>query len=284
MKVIVVTGGEGFVGSHLCEALAAAGHKVISLDNHFVPPTRPRVPGVEYRVGHTKHIAQLVPETPDVIYHLGEYSRVHKSVEEPELVHDLNIVGTQAVVNYWRDTNKHTTCKLVYAGSSTKFESRDIAPYTAAKAANTELVAHVGTQEQLPYAITYFYNVYGPGERGWDNFGTVVETFRLNMIAGKPHLVNAPGTQTRSFTHVLDIVSALIAVGERGEGDGYTISSGEVHAIQEVAELFGGPIEIRPQTKTSRSSGADDSTQVRALGWQPTHTLAAYIAECKQSV
>lgn len=281
-KTIVVTGGEGFVGSHLCAELTKAGHRVISLDNHFVAPTRPRIEGVEYRVGHTKDIATLIPETPNVIFHLGEYSRVHKSVEEPELVEDLNIVGTRGVVQFWKQKNKETKCKLVYAGSSTKFESRDIAPYTRAKALNTELVARVGEELSLPYAITYFYNVYGPGERGWDNFGTVIETFRQNRLAGRSHTVNAPGTQTRSFTHVLDIVSALIAVGERGQGEGYTISSGEVHSIREVAELFGGEIMMAPQTKTSRSSGADDSAKVRALGWAPQHTLTQYVAEVTQ--
>jgi UDP-glucose 4-epimerase len=277
-KLIVVTGGEGFVGSHLCARLSKDGNRVISLDNHFVPPA-PRTPGVDYRVGHTKDIARLVPETPDLIYHLGEYSRVHKSVEEPELVEDLNIVGTRAVVEYWKEKK----CKLVYAGSSTKFESWDIAPYTRAKAENTELVARVGEENRLPYAVVYFYNIYGPGERGWDNFGTVVETFRQNMLAGRPHTVNAPGTQTRAFTHVFDTVEGLVIAGEKAQGEGYTISSGEVHSIREVAEMFGGPIAMGPQTKTSRSAGADDSSKMRALGWAPAHTLAEYIEECKHA-
>lgn len=274
---ILVTGGEGFVGAHLCARLVAMGHRVISLDNNFVPPCAP-VDGVEYRKGHTKDIARLVPESPDIIYHLGEYSRVHKSVEEPELVEDLNIVGTRAVVDYWIEKK----CKLVYAGSSTKFESRDAAPYTRAKAHNTELVAATGEQHKLPYAVVYFYNVYGPGERGWDNFGTVVETFRQNMLAGRPHTVNAPGTQTRSFTHVLDTVEGLIIAAQKAQGEGYTISSGEVHSIREVAEMFGGEIVMGQQTKTSRSAGADDSSKMRALGWAPRHTLREYIESTKQ--
>lgn len=277
-QTIVVTGGEGFVGAHLCERLVKDGNRVISLDNHFVP-SAPRTAGVEYRVGHTKDISTLIPETPDIIFHLGEYSRVHKSVEEPELVEDLNIVGTRAVVDFWKDKK----CKLVYAGSSTKFASRDAAPYTRAKAENTELVERVGEEHRLPYAVVYFYNVYGPGERGWDNFGTVVETFRQNILAGRPHTVNAPGTQTRAFTHVLDTVEGLIVAGERAQGTDYTISSDDVHSIREVAELFGGPIHMAPQTKTSRSAGADGSSKMRALGWVPTHTLKRYIEECKRA-
>jgi UDP-glucose 4-epimerase len=173
-------------------------------------------------------------------------------------------------------------CKLVYAASSTKSESPDIAPYTWAKATNVGLINNYGKWYGLPYAITYFYNVYGPRERAWGNYGTVVETFRQNYLAGKPHQVNAPGTQTRAFTHVLDTVEGIVLAGEKGEGDGYTISSDDVHSVREIAELFGGEIELRPQTKTSRSAGAVDTSQVTALGWKQRHTLKGYIEEAKQ--
>lgn len=277
-KTAVVTGGAGFVGSHLCERLLKDGHRVIGIDNYFAGSKENHVAGVEYREGHTKDIAQLVPETPDIIYHLGEYSRVHKSLEEPGVVWDLNTAGTQGVLEFWR-THK---CKLVYAASSTKAESPDIAPYTWAKAANVGLINNYGKWYGLPYAITYFYNVYGPRERGWGNFGTVVETFRQNYLAGKPHEVNAPGTQTRAFTHVLDTVEGIVLAGEKGAGDGYSISSADVHSIQEVAQLFGGPVELKPQTKTSRSSGAEDTSKIQSLGWQQRHTLKDYIAAAKR--
>lgn len=285
-KLILVTGGAGFVGSHLCERLAKEGHTVISLDNYFSGSRENHVPGVEYREGHTKDVEELVPESPDLVYHLGEYSRVHPSLEEPGLVFDLNIRGTQAVLEFCRLKE----CKLVYAASSTKSEGshaasgvqgRDLTPYTWAKAANVDLVNNYGAWYKLPYAIVYFYNVYGPRERAWGNLGTVVETFRQNFLAGKPHHVNAPGTQTRSFTHVLDAVEGIVLVGEKGQGDGYNISANDVHSILDIAQMFGGEIEMRPQTKMSRSSGADDVSKIEALGWKPHHTLAGYIDECK---
>ena len=117
-KLILVTGGAGFVGSHLCKRLVAGGHRVISLDNYFTGSKDNHVGGVEYREGHTKHIGRLVSETPDIIFHLGEYARVEKSFEDPiELIWDLNITGTFAVAEFWRTRGG----KLVYAGSSTKF-------------------------------------------------------------------------------------------------------------------------------------------------------------------
>ena len=116
-KIIVVTGGAGFIGSHLCERLVHDGHKVISLDNYFTGTPENHVSGVEYRTGHTKDIAKLIPETPELVFHLGEYARTEKSFEDIELVWDLNKTGTFAVLEFCR---RHKA-KLIYAGSSTKF-------------------------------------------------------------------------------------------------------------------------------------------------------------------
>lgn len=285
-KLTVVTGGAGFVGSHLCEALHARGYRVISLDNYFTGSKDNHVPGVEYREGHTKDIEKHIPESPEFIFHLGEYARVLASLEEPELVWDMNIAGSLAVLDFWRKKGG----KLIYAGSSTKSanakgtdgtEGRNLSPYTWAKASTAELVNNYGRWYTLSYAIVYFYCVYGPRERAWGDHGTVVETFRRNFLEGKPHNVNAPGTQTRAFTHVLDTVEGIILAAEKGDGDGFNISANDVHSIKEIAEMFGGEIEMKPQTKSSRSSTADDTSKIEALGWNQKWTLKEYIEEAK---
>src|SRR3989338_3597229 len=112
-KLILVTGGAGFIGSHLCERLVRDGHRVISLDNYFTCSRENHVPGVEYREGHTKDIAKLITEGVDLIYHLGEYARVEQRLEEPDVVWDLNVAGTHGVLEFWRARKN----KLVYAGS-----------------------------------------------------------------------------------------------------------------------------------------------------------------------
>src|SRR5690242_13668999 len=122
-KLILVTGGAGFVGASLVKRLVADGHRVISLDNYFTGTKENHVPGAEYREGHTKDIERHVPETPDLVFHLGEYARVEQSILEPEIVHDLNIEGTKGVVEFW----KKRRMKLVYAGSSTKFAEEGFA-------------------------------------------------------------------------------------------------------------------------------------------------------------
>lgn len=278
-KTIVVTGGAGFVGSHLCERLVTDGHTVISLDNYFTGSKDNHVAGVEYREGHTKDIEKHIPETPDIIYHLGEYSRVAKSLEEPELVFDLNMHGTFGVLEFWRKKK----CKLVYAGSSTKFESPNIAPYTWGKAANSELVACYAAWYSLPYAVVYFYNVYGPGERaGVNDYGTVIETFKQNYLQGKPHEVRGSGEQTRAFTHIADTVEGILLAAQKGESDEYGICAKDVYSLLDVAKMFGGDITFLPATKSTRSSGAMDTSKIEALGWRQSRFLKDYIEEAKR--
>jgi UDP-glucose 4-epimerase len=277
-KLILVTGGAGFIGSHLCERLAAEGHKVISLDNYFAGSRENHVPGVEYREGHTKDIETLVPETPDLVYHLGEYSRVEKSFEDVELVWSLNQFGTFAVLEFAR----RRKAKLIYAGSSTKFGDaglgRDQSPYAWSKASMTDLVKNYGEWFGLDYAITYFYNVYGPRERS-GAFGTVVEIFRQQYQRGLPISVVAPGTQERIFTHVLDIVDALVLVGASGVGDGYGIGSEDRLTILELAKLFGPAVLMLPERQGNRQVAAIDSSKTRALGWAPRRSLPGYVRE-----
>ncbi|OGZ18549.1 MAG: hypothetical protein A2494_02570 [Candidatus Lloydbacteria bacterium RIFOXYC12_FULL_46_25] len=285
-KTILVTGGAGFIGLHLIERLLKDGHRVISLDNYFTGTKENHIAGAEYREGHTKDIAKHISETPDIIYHLGEYSRVAKSFDEPGVVFDLNMVGTFAVLEFWR---KHQ-CKLVYAGSSTKHAEvredgvlgRNLSPYTWAKAANSDLVVNYARWYSLSYAITYFYNVYGPRERGEGERGTFIEICKERYLKGEPHKIASPGTQTRAFTHVEDTVSGIIAAGECVESDEYGISAKEVHSLLDVARMFGGDVEFLPQTRSTRSTGAVDTTNLEKLGWKQEHTLEDYIKKLKK--
>lgn len=288
-NTVLVTGGAGFVGSHLCARLVKEGHRVISLDNYFAGSTDNHVEGAEYRNGHTKDVVTLVPEKIDLIYHLGEYSRVAPSLVEPGIVWDLNIVGTQAVLEYWRERG----CKLVYVGSSTKFAEqredkvagKNRAPYSWAKAANTELVHNYGRWYDLSYSVVYFYNVYGPGERSgqFDGaYGTIVETFKQCHLAGTACTINGEGEQTRAFTHIQDTIDALVLVGEKGGREEYAICAQEVYSLLQLAEMFGLEVEFAPATKSTRSSGADDTTNLKELGWSQQQTLKQYIESCKK--
>lgn len=281
-KTIVVTGGAGFVGSHLCERLLAEGHTVISLDNYSTGSKENHLDGVEYREGHTKDIESIIPENPDLVFHLGEYARVEQSFDDVKKVLDYNTVGTTAVLEYVRDKGS----KIVYAGSSTKFADggigKDQSPYAWTKSTNTNLVQRYGDWYKIPYAITYFYNVYGPRERGDLESGTLIGIFRDKVKRGEKLSVRLPGTQRRNFTHVDDIVDGLIRVGEKGEGDEYGLGHPDSYSIMEVAEMFGGEIEMLEERPGNRmSSGIDVHRASLELGWEPKRNLPDFIEELK---
>lgn len=282
-QLAVVTGGAGFVGSHLCERLVTEGYKVISLDNYFTGTPDNHVEGVAYRTGHTKDIAKHITETPDILFHLGEYARTEKSFEDVELVWDLNKTGTFSVLEFCR---RHD-CKIVYAGSSTKFadqgDGRDQSPYAWTKATNTELVQNYAEWFGVKYAITYFYNVYGPREMS-GSYGTVVRIFSEQFRQGEPLLVTSPGTQTRNFTHVYDIVAGLLLVAKKGEGDGYGIGADQAYTVLDLAQMFGSEVIMMPERKGNRMSGGVNNERVKKLGWKQSHQLADWIKQVKTEV
>ena len=276
VKKILVTGGAGFIGTHLCRRLVENGNEVISLDNYFTGQKDNHVPGVEYREGHTKDIKSIVPEKIDIVFHLGEYSRVEQSLEEPELVWDLNVAGTFAVAEYCRENN----IRLVYAGSSTRFSDNglggNLSPYAFSKMVHSELIKNYGAWYNLPYAITYFYNVYGPGERS-GRYGTVIEIFHQQYLKKQPLSVTAPGTQVRIFTHVEDIVDGLVLIGGQDVSGEFGLGADESYSILEVAKMFKTDINMSPERQGNRLGAEIDSSRSKALGWTPKHRLEDYI-------
>jgi UDP-glucose 4-epimerase len=278
-RFALVTGGAGFIGAHLCNALSRRGDTVISLDNDFNTSRTALLPAVIRRSGHTADIEQVVPEVPDLLFHLGEYSRAEKSFEEPGAVWRMNMAGTAAVLEYCRKAGR---TKLIYAGSSTKFAEcgpgRHQSPYAWSKAVNTELVRNYGAWYGVRYAIAYFYNVYGPGESA-GSYGTVVEIFSQQAAAGIPLTVVAPGSQRRNFTHVDDVVGGLLLVADRGEGDNFGLGSEDCYSVLEVAQMFGGDVEMLPSRRGNRMSSRLDSRKSRRLGWTAAKRLVDYVAQ-----
>jgi len=282
-KKILVTGGAGFVGSHLCERLAKdENNEVYSLDNYFTGSQINHVDNVTYIKGDTININKLITFTPDMVYHLGEYSRVEQSFDDIEKVWKYNKDGTFAVLEFVRKAG----CKILYAGSSTKFGDgglgRSASPYAWTKASNTELVQNYGTWFNVPYAITYFYNVYGPREIQTGKYATLIAIFKEKMKNNEPLTVVSPGSQKRNFTHVDDIINGLILVGENGYGDEFGIGSPESYSIKEIAEMFGGEINMLPERKGNRMTADVMTAKTEVLGWNPTRTIKDYIEDIRK--
>jgi len=282
---ILVTGGAGFIGSHLCEFLASKeGFVVWSIDNYSTGSVANHISNVTYIECDTSDIDKAIKFSPDWVFHLGEYSRVEQSFFDMERVWESNKHGTFKVLQFCL---KHKS-KLIYAGSSTKFGDgglgRSQSPYAWTKASNTELVKNFGDWFGLNYVITYFYNAYGPREISTGKYATLIGIYAQRFKEGLPLGVVSPGTQERNFTHVKDIVSGLFLIARNGEGDDFGIGSEESFSILEIARMFGGPIEMLEKRAGNRQTAKLVVSKTEALGWRPSHSVVNYIYELKDQI
>jgi UDP-glucose 4-epimerase len=279
---ILVTGGAGFVGSHLCERLSQdSKNQVYSLDNYFTGSRDNHVDGVTYIEGPSSDIDKLINFEPDYIYHLGEYSRVEQSFGDIEKVWKYNKDGIFATLQFCIKTG----AKIIYAGSSTKYGDKGLgrsqSPYAWTKASNTELVVNYSSWFGLSYAIVYFYNVYGDREISSGKYATLIALYKEKMLNGEPLTVVSPGTQQRNFTHIEDIIDGLIMVGENGNGDEYGIGSPDAYSVIEIANMFGGDIELLPERKGNRMAADVVTRKTENLGWKPKKNIKDHINEFK---
>jgi len=286
-QTLLVTGGAGFVGTNLIKALLTdfPDAAIVSLDNYFTGTRENHVhdPRVTYRDGSTVDLAKIWADhglpNPEIVFHLGEYSRIVQSFEDHDLTWDFNLLGTKEVVKFAAAKGS----KLIYAGSSSKFgndgQDENLNPYAWTKAKNIEYISNYSNWFGLDYAITYFYNVYGPGQITTGKYATVIGIFERQYLAGEPLTVVSPGTQTRDFTHIDDIVRGLLLVARSGSGDGYLLGAGNEQPLLEVAKMFGTEYELVPALRGERTRGQADTTKAAGLGWSPERRLDQYIAD-----
>ena len=278
---IIVTGGCGFVGNTLVkELLKDKNNNILVIDN-LIAGNRVVHKGAQYiyeDAANIESICKRYDMIPDIVYHLGEFSRIAKSFDDPLMVINNNTCGTQRVTEYCSATG----AKLVYSGSSAIFGDTDgsRSPYAYSKNTNVALIKNYGKWFNLKYAICYFYNVFGEGEIQSGSHATLIGTFmRQYREEFQPLSVVSPGTQTRIFTHIDDIVAGIIKVGKEGEGDNYHLSGESEHSVIEIAEMFGCEYEMVPERPGERGESAHMHSRAKEeLKWKPQKLLADYIA------
>lgn len=287
MKSILVTGGAGFIGSHLIKALLERfpDCKVVSLDNYYTGSEKNHVDAlnVTYINGSVVDIHRHIDFVPDVVFHLGGYSRLNPSFEELDACYEFNIVGTFKVARFCAEKG----VRLVYAGSSSKLgspEFENLSPYAWTKSKNVELLHNYNKWlDGLDYAVAYFFNVYGEKYNIREDYATLVDTFQGQVARGEELTVVSPGTQLRDYTYVGDIVNGLILIAQaEGVGKEYFIRCGKSYSILDIAQAFDHPYRMVPSRKGDRMFVGDVASQeLFDMGWKPSMDVIDYIRNWK---
>ena len=276
-KNILVTGGAGAVGTNLIEALLERGNKVQSWDNYSAGKVDNHIAGANYSPISTIQSLEAMVDSFDLVYHLGEYSKVVPSYDRIRDAFNYNILGSFNLL----EACKRYDIPVVYAGSSTKlsYPGELHSPYSFFKSTIAKLVQGYGDWYGLKYNICYFYNVFGPRTDTWGNeWQSVINIFKDQREAGQSLTITGDGTQRRDFTHVDDIIQGLLLAGDNIRNDEFQLGTGNDYSILEIAAAFDHHVEFIPARRGDRPKGlADISYTKEVLGYSPTVDVIDYI-------
>lgn len=297
-KKAVVTGGAGFIGSHLADALLAAGYEVHVVDD-LSNGKREQVPKAaifhQVDVLDTLAITEIFKDAA-VVFHEAALPRVPYSLEHPAESHRVNVDGTLSVLIAARDAR---VGRVVYAASASSYGNQDtvpltedmpaqpVNPYGYQKYMGELYMAMFADVYGLPTVSLRYFNVYGPGLDPDSPYALVFGRFITQMKNGEPLSIVGNGEQTRDFTHVSDIVRANLCAAESsrvGKGEIINIGAGRDVSVNTLAKLFGGAERTTlPERLEARHSRASVVRAKTLLGWEPTVTLEDGVADLKKS-
>ena len=287
----LVTGGAGFIGSHLVDRLLEDGHEVVVLDNLSTGSVdnvahlkeEPRFHFYEVDVAEWGAL-HAYTEGVDWIFHLAALADIVPSIQKPALYFRANVDGT---VNILEAARQSKVKRFIYAASSSCYgipdiyptpETADIRPqypYALTKYVGEQCALHWGKVYRLPALSLRLFNVYGPRSRTSGAYGAVFGVFLAQKIHNKPFTVVGDGTQTRDFTFVSDAVEALIMAAKSSiENEVLNVGSGNNYSVNRLVELLKGDIIYIPKRPSEPDCTHADITKIKKLlGWQPRITL-----------
>jgi len=287
----LITGGAGFIGSHLIDSLIKLGNKVTVLDNYSTDRSS--------NLDHIKNVDLLqfnkcdisdrsvidkYFENVDLVFHLAAIADIVPSIENPSEYYNSNVQGT---FNILEASRKNDVKRFVYVASSSCYgipdefptpetaEIRPQYPYALTKYLGEELVMHWCKVYDLSTVSLRLFNVYGPRSRTSGTYGAVFGVFLAQKLAGMPFTVVGDGTQTRDFTFVSDIVDALIKAAQSDvKGEVINIGSGNTYSVNELVELLEGDVVHIPKRPGEPDcTWADITKAKRMLDWEPEVSL-----------
>ena len=285
MTTAIVTGGAGFIGSHLVDALLAENISVRVIDNYSTgrPENLAHVAGqvelVEADFAKSGSWQKLFQDT-DWVFHLGALADIVPSIQRPADYFQANVDGTFNVLEAAKNAGVK---RFVYAASSSCYgipdkyptsEDADISPqypYALTKRLGEELVMHWAQLYNLPAIALRLFNVYGPRSRTSGTYGAVLGVFLAQKLANKPFTVVGDGSQTRDFTYVTDVANAFLTAAQSSVCEEiFNVGSGETVSVNRLVELLGGEVTYIPKRPGEPDCTYADITKIRRdLKWQP---------------
>ena len=292
MKIVIVTGGAGFVGSSLIEKLIILDKniKIISLDNYSSGSKKNHIKSkrVKYISGDTtkfKNYFYKLRKKIITVFHFGEFSRIAQSFENQNKCFSSNLIGSYCVINFCL---KHKI-KIIYSATSATLgneKNPNRSPYSFSKFQNLNLLINLRKWYGLNYSVIYFYNVYGDRQIKNHHMSAVVGIFETKYIQNKKLPVVVPGTQKRNFTHISDTIDCVIKVYQQKKSVHYAVFNKKFYSILNVAKMFTKNIEFvnaRPGERF-HSKIITKFRGVKINHFNAKKSLPQYIKDFKKSV
>ena len=260
-KIIVITGGAGFIGSNLIKLLLKkTNFNLLSIDDYSSGSKLNHIQNkrVKYIRADTSNIDKIIknPNKVESVFHFGEFSRIYQSFLNVKKCLNSNSVGTNSIINFCLQ-NK---IRLIYSATSASLgnfgSDKDLSLYAFTKAKNLELLNNLKKWFNFKCEIIYFYNVYGPGQISSGKMATVIGIFENQFKNKKNITVVKPGTQTRRFTHVDDTILVCFEAWKKKMNSHYSIFSKKSYSIIQVAKMFKKDIKFLSARKGERFSSA----------------------------
>ena len=283
---VLVTGGAGFIGSHLVDRLVKEKKKVVVIDNLFIGKLRKlklnykKIKFIKADIRNYKKIEKYFKNV-STVYHLAALADIVPSIDNPDDYYSTNVTGTYNVL---KASKKYHVKRFIYSASSSCYgipkkyptsENCEISPqypYALTKRLGEELVLHFGKLYKINSTSLRFFNVYGLRSRTSGTYGAVFGVFLAQKLANKPLTVVGDGKQTRDFTFVTDVVSAIIKVAKSKNlsNEILNVGSGKTVSVNKIVDLLGGKyISIPKRPGEPKSTFADISKILKKTNWKP---------------
>lgn len=289
MTRVVVTGGCGFIGSHIVDRLVGEGYEVHVIDDLSAPENEEFYYNKDasyHELDIFRNDCQLVFKNSKFVFHLAARSRIQPTIGSPNNCFEVNVVGTQRVLEWSRQNGVK---KVIYSGTSSLYGHQNpipflpnmptdcLNPYSMSKWMGEQICKLYSQNYGLSTDVLRYFNVYGPREPVKGQYAPVIGLFKRQCREGKPMTVVGDGEQRRDFTYIDDVVEANILSSKSKSKNSfniYNVGSGKNYSINEVARMIGKDVKkIDKRPAEVRETLADINLTTKDLGWKPTRSL-----------